>query len=98
MREQDKGEQKRKDLSREPNAVVPETESGTTADRDFGKSDRYANKDEGADFNFRTTGDDSSWDTGREASISEGTQLENDTRAADAETPGVRTKRSDESL
>ena len=92
MGEQTKREQKNKDVSREPNAVVPETESGTTAERDFGKSDRYANKDEGAGFNFRTTGDGSSWDNGRQASISEGTGVDTETRAADAQSPGVKTK------
>jgi hypothetical protein len=92
MGQQNKRDEKKKDLSREPNAVVPETESGTTAERDFGKTDRYANKDEGTDFNFRTTGDGSSWDNGRQASISEGTRVETGTRAADSETPGVKTK------
>jgi hypothetical protein len=81
-----------RDRSREQNPVVPETESGTTADRDFGKSDRYANKDEGRDANFRTMGDGSEWDRGREAAITDGTGVEPDTRAADAETPGVKTR------
>jgi hypothetical protein len=84
--------EKKRDRSREATTVVPETESGTTADRDFGKSDRYTNKDEGRDANFRTMGDGSAWDSGREASIAEGTHVETDIRAADAETPGVKTK------
>lgn len=86
----------KRDLSRETNAVVPETESGTTAQEDFGKTDRYANKDEGKDFNFRVVGDGTSWDSGRETTITEGTRIESDTRAADAETPGVKTRPADE--
>jgi hypothetical protein len=85
-----------KDLSRQPNPVVPETESGTTAERDFGKTDRYANKDEGKDFNFRTTGDGTAWDSGRDASVTDGTRTQTDTRAADAETPGVKTRRPED--
>ena len=81
-----------RDLSREANQVVPETKSGTNEERDFGKTDRYANKDEGADFNFRTSGDGTAWDNGRQASISEGTRVETDTRSADAEAPGVKTR------
>ena len=42
-----------RDLSRQANDVLPETKSGTTSEEDFGKTDRYANKDEGKDFNFR---------------------------------------------
>jgi hypothetical protein len=83
---------KNKDLSREPNAVVPETEGATTAERDFGKTDRYANTDEGKDFNYRVVGDGTAWDSGRDASIAHGTRSENDVRAADAETPGVKTR------
>jgi hypothetical protein len=82
----------KKDLSLARNAVVPETESGTTAERDFGKTDRYANKDEGKDFNVRMTGDGTAWDSGREASITGGTAVETDTRATDAEAPGVKTR------
>lgn len=85
-----------KDLSRDRNPVVPETESGTTSERDFGKTDRYANKDEGKDFNFRTTGDGTAWDTGRDASVTDGTRNETDTRAADASTPGVKTRRPED--
>ena len=83
----------KKDLSREKNAVVPETEAATTEERDFGKTDRYANTDEGKDANFRVMGDGTSWDAGREASVTRGTAVETDTRAADAEVPGVKTKR-----
>jgi hypothetical protein len=83
---------KRNDLSREASPVVPETESGTTSERDFGKTDRYANTDEGKNFNFRVLGDETTRDTGREASVTEATRVENDVRAADAEAPGVRTK------
>lgn len=85
-----------RDRSREPNAVVPETEGGTTSEADFGKSDRYANKDEGKGFNFRTTGDGTSRDSGRDASITDGTRVETDSRAADAENPGVKTTPADE--
>jgi hypothetical protein len=82
----------KKDLSRDKNAVVPETESGTTSERDFGKTDRYANTDEGKDFNVRMMGDNTAWDSGRDASITDGTAVETDTRAADAEAPGVKTR------
>ena len=85
-------QKKRNDLSRETSPVVPETESGTTSERDFGKTDRYANTDEGKNFNFRTLGDETTWDTGREATVTGGTRVENDVRAADAEAPGVGTK------
>lgn len=83
---------KTRDLSREPNPVVPETEGSTTSERDFGKTDRYANNDEGKDFNFRVVGDGTAWDSGRGASIAHGTSGENDVRAADAETPGLKTR------
>jgi hypothetical protein len=83
---------KNRDLSRESNPVVPETEGGTTSERDFGKTDRYANTDEGGDFNFRVVGDGTAWDSGRNASIAHGTHSENDVRGADAETPGVKTR------
>lgn len=82
----------KQDLSREKNDVLPETESGTTEDREFGKSDRYANKDGGKDFNFRTTGDGTVWDSGGESAIAHGTSVETDTRAAEVETPGVNTR------
>ena len=80
-----------RDLSRDENAIVPETDSGTTSERDFGKTDRYANKDDAEDFNFRTTGDRTAWDSGRGSSVAEGTSVETDIRGADAETPGVKT-------
>jgi hypothetical protein len=86
----------KKDLSREKNAVVPETEVSTTEERDFGKTDRYANVDEGKDFNFRTMGDGTAWDSGREASVTRGSAVESETRAADAEAPGVKTRLSDQ--
>lgn len=86
-----------RDRSRKPNPVVPETESGTTSEEDFGKSDRYANKDDEKAFNFRTTGDGTAWDSGRDASIADGTRVETDTRAGDAENPGVNTRPADES-
>ena len=85
-----------RDLSRDKSGVVPETEGGTTKESDFGKSDRYANKDDQRNFNFRTTGDGTSWDSGREASITGGTRVETDTPAADAGTPGVKTRPADE--
>ena len=83
---------KNRDLSREPNAVVPETEGATTSERDFGKTDRYANTDEGKDSNYRVVGDGTAWDSGREASIAHGARAGNDVRAADAEAPGVKTR------
>jgi hypothetical protein len=81
-----------RDLAREPSPVVPETKGGTTAERDFGKSDRYANKDNARDDNFRTMGDGTDWDNGRGASIGHGTAGANDVRSAEAEAPGVKTK------
>ena len=67
----------------------PDTHSGTTEAEDFGRTDRYANKDDEKNFNFTTTGDGTAWDTGRNSSITDGTRLENDLREADAESPGV---------
>ena len=81
-----------RDLSRKPNAVVPDAEPGTTSERDFGKTDRYSNQDQEEDFNVRNIGDGTSWDTGREASVSRGTGVETETRSADAETPGIKTR------
>jgi hypothetical protein len=71
--------------------VQPDPASGTTSEADFGKTDRYANKDE-EPFNFQTTGDGNEWDSGRNSSISRGSALENDVRKGDAETPGVKTR------
>ena len=67
----------------------PDTESGTTDEQDFGRSDRYANKDDEKNFNFTTTGDGTAWDSGRNSSIAHGTPAEEDLRSADAEVPGV---------
>lgn len=67
----------------------PDEQSGTTSEKDFGRTDRYANKDDGKNFNFVTTGDGTSWDTGRNSSVTDGSRLEDDVREADAETPGV---------
>ena len=53
------------------------------------------NRDDVTNFNFTTTGDGSEWDSGRRSSIAEGTRGENDMRAADSETPGVNTRKSD---
>lgn len=80
------------DLSRRRDAVVPETDAGSTSARDFGKSDRYANRDEVEGDNVRMIGDETAWDSGREASITRGSGVESDTRAADAETPGMKTR------
>lgn len=66
-----------------------------TRDRDFGRTDRYANKDEQQEAEVRNMGDGTSWDSGRESSIGHGTHSENDVRGADAETPGVKTKDAD---
>jgi hypothetical protein len=78
-----------------PNPAIPDADTGTTRDADFGRSDRYANKDEGKEFNVRNIGDGSEWDSGRGASIGHGTHSISDTRSADAETPGVETTRDD---
>lgn len=94
----DQNRSKDRDRSTETNAVVPETSPGTTRDEDFGKSDRYANKDDSEAFNVRTMGDGTAWDSGREAAITDGTRTESGTRAADAETPGVPTRRSGDAL
>ena len=67
----------------------PDTQSGTTDEKDFGRSDRYANKDDEKNFNFMTTGDGTAWDSGRTSSVTDGTRLENDRHEADAESPGV---------
>lgn len=67
----------------------PDTKSGTTSEKDFGRTDRYANKDDEKDFNVTTTGDDTAWDSGRGSSITNGSRVENDVREADAEAPGV---------
>lgn len=87
----------REQASREEQArgvenAAPDTTSGTTAERDFGRSDRYANKDRPEEFNVRMTGDRTAWDTGRGASVTRGTAVDTDTRIADAETPGLRTQ------
>ena len=44
------------------NNFPPDTKSGTTEEKDFGRTDRYANKDNEQDFNFTTTGDGTAWD------------------------------------
>jgi hypothetical protein len=46
---------------RTPNPAVSDPRPGTTHERDFGRTDRYDNKDE-AGFNVRKTGDDSERD------------------------------------
>ncbi len=69
--------------------IHPDTHSGTTEEKDFGRTDRYANKDDEKNFNFTTTGDRTAWDSGRTSSVAEGTRLENDLREGDAESPGV---------
>ena len=67
------------------------TDGSSTDEKDFGRTDRYANKDRGneKEIDFTTTGDGTAWDTGRNSSITNGTRLENDLREADAESPGV---------
>jgi hypothetical protein len=67
----------------------PDTQSGTTDEKDFGRSDRYANKDDEKNFNFTTTGEGTAWDSGRTSSITEGTRLENELHEVDAGSPGV---------
>jgi hypothetical protein len=39
-----------------PNPAVPDPRPGTTREKDFGRTDRYDNKDE-KDFNVRDVGD-----------------------------------------
>jgi hypothetical protein len=71
--------------------VQPDPQSGTTSEADFGKTDRYANKDD-EPFNFQTTGDGSAWDSGRNSSISRGSTIDKDVREGDAGAPGVKTR------
>lgn len=74
----------------------PDTKSGTTDEKDFGRTDRYANKDNEKDFNFTTTGDGTAWDSGRTSSVTEGSRVENDLREGDAEAPGMKRKEEEE--
>jgi hypothetical protein len=67
----------------------PDTQSGSTDEKDFGRTDRYANKDDEKNFNFTTTGDGTAWDSGRTSSITDGTRVEKDLHEGDAEAPGV---------
>jgi hypothetical protein len=67
----------------------PDTQSGSTDEKDFGRTDRYANKDDEKNFNFTTTGDGTAWDSGRTSSITDGTRVEKDLQEGDAEAPGV---------
>lgn len=53
-------------------------------DQDRGKPEDKDRKPE-----FTTTGDGTSWDSGRNSSIAEGSRVEKDLREADAESPGV---------
>jgi hypothetical protein len=39
-----------------PNPAIDDPHTGTTRERDFGRTDRYENKDK--DFNVRDTGDE----------------------------------------
>jgi hypothetical protein len=55
--------------------------------RTFGRTDRYANRDNQEEFT--TTVDGTAWDTGRNSSITDGSRVEKDLREADADTPGV---------
>ena len=77
-----------------PNPAISNPDPGTPREKDFGRTDRYENKDE-KDFNVRNIGDATAWDSGRESSIGHGTHSVSDTRSADAETPGVKTKKPD---
>jgi hypothetical protein len=73
-------------------AAMPDPEPGTTSQRDFGKTDRYANQDREKNFNVRNLGDGASGDADREASVTGGTHVKSGSRSADAETPGVKTR------
>ena len=88
----------RQDRDRKGNSIVPDAEPATNSERDFGKTDRYANQDQGKNFNVRNIGDGTVWDTGRDAAITDGTRGEAETRAADAETPGVQTRPASDAL
>ena len=54
-------------------------------------TDHDRDKPENKDRNpgFTSTGDGTSWDSGRNSSIAEGSRVEKDLREADAESPGV---------
>ncbi len=75
-----------------PNSAA-DNDAGSPRESDFGKTDRYANRDEDAELNVRNIGDGSEWDNGRSASIGHGTHSVSDTRSGNAETPGVKTRR-----
>jgi hypothetical protein len=85
-------DQQKRDDTPSPNPAVPDPHAGTTREEDFGRTDRYATRDEDA---VRNLGDDTAWDSGRGGSIGHGTHSENDVRSADAGTPGVKTRSSD---
>lgn len=73
-------------------AAMPDPEPGTISQRDFGRTDRYANQDQEKDVNVRKTGDGTSRETGREAPVTGGTHVETDTRSGETGTPGVKTR------
>jgi hypothetical protein len=85
-----------RDVSSTPAPPASGTESGTTHEADFGKTDRYATKDDEEHFNVRNIGDDTAWDSGRGASIGHGTHSVTDTPSAAAEAPGVNTRREED--
>ena len=72
----------------------PKTEPGNIEDEGT-RLDVDQSIDRDTSVNFVVTGDETAWDAGRESSIGHGTHAENDVYAADAETPGVRTKKED---
>ena len=62
-------------------------------DHDRGKpgkpNDESKPDDKRREPGFTSTGDGTSWDSGRNSSIAQGSRVEKDLREADAESPGV---------
>ena len=82
----------RRDRTAADSGIVPDAEPAVSSERDFGKTGRYANQDQGKNFNVRNIGDGTALDLGRGAASTDATRIETETRAADEETPGVKTR------
>ena len=70
------------------NPLDDDPKTGTTDEADFGRTDRYENKDEPG-FNVRNVDDDTASDSGGDASLGRGTHSERDVRSRDADTAAV---------
>ena len=82
----------RRDRTAADSGGVPDAEPASNSERDFGKTDRYVNQDQGKNFNVRNIGDGTAWESGRGAASTDAPRIETETRAADEETPGVKTR------